>query len=89
MIAAGVNVKTLSTARADRDRVAIGPAKRIGCRRMHTNYVQTAAEGEIVRRTELDRRDRTVAVLKSDVEAEDSRLVVTAIGSYSISPRKR
>ena len=53
------------------------------------NYIQTAVEGEIVCRTELDRRNRTVAVLKSHVEAEDDRLLVTAIGSYSIFPRKR
>jgi acyl-coenzyme A thioesterase PaaI-like protein len=56
---------------------------------MRTNYIQTATEGEIVCRTELDRRNRTVAVLKSHVEAEDGRLLVTAIGSYSIFPRKR
>jgi uncharacterized protein (TIGR00369 family) len=53
------------------------------------NYIQTAIAGELVCRTELDRRNRTTAVLKSRVEAEDSRLLVTAIGSYTIFTRKR
>jgi uncharacterized protein (TIGR00369 family) len=48
------------------------------------NYIQTATEGEIVCRTVLDRRNRTVGILKSEVHHEDGRLLVTAIGSYSI-----
>lgn len=48
------------------------------------NYIQTATEGEIVCRTELDRRNRTIGILKSTVETEDGRLLCTAIGSYSI-----
>ena len=48
------------------------------------NYIQTATEGEIVCRTELDRRNRTVGILKSEVRHEDGRLLVTAVGSYSI-----
>jgi uncharacterized protein (TIGR00369 family) len=63
--------------------------ERIATISISINYIQTATEGEIVCRTELDRRNRTVAVLKSHVEAEDGRLLVTAIGSYSIFPRKR
>jgi len=63
--------------------------ERIATISISINYIQTAVEGEIVCRTELDRRNRTVAVLKSHVEAEDGRLLVTAIGSYSIFPRKR
>jgi uncharacterized protein (TIGR00369 family) len=63
--------------------------ERIATISISINYIQTAVEGEIVCRTVLDRRNRTVAVLKSHVEAEDGRLLVTAIGSYSIFPRKR
>lgn len=51
------------------------------------NYVQTATEGEIVCKTELDRRNRTTAVLSSKVFHEDGRLLATAIGSYSIFQR--
>jgi uncharacterized protein (TIGR00369 family) len=53
------------------------------------NYVQTATEGEIVCSTTLDRRNRTTAVLHSEVRHEDGRLLVTAIGSYTIFPRRR
>jgi 1,4-dihydroxy-2-naphthoyl-CoA hydrolase len=48
------------------------------------NYVQTATEGEIVCRTILDRRNRTTAVMSSEVRHEDGRLLVSAIGSYTI-----
>ena len=47
------------------------------------NYVATATEGELVCRTQLDRRNRRLAVLRSDVEHEDGRLLATAIGSYT------
>ena len=63
--------------------------ERIATISISINYIQTATEGEIVCRTELDRRNRSNAVLKSRVEAKDGRLLVTAIGSYSIFPRKR
>jgi uncharacterized protein (TIGR00369 family) len=53
------------------------------------NYIQTATEGEIVCRTVLDRRNRRTAVLRSEVSHEDGRLLVTAIGSYSIFPARR
>ncbi|MBA3808704.1 MAG: PaaI family thioesterase [Solirubrobacterales bacterium] len=53
------------------------------------NYIQTAVEGEIVCRTELDRRNRSVGILKSEIHHEDGRLMVTAIGSYSIFPARR
>ena len=53
------------------------------------NYVQTATEGEIVCSTTLDRRNRTTAVMHSEVRHEDGRLLVTAIGSYTIFPRHR
>ncbi len=40
-------------------------------------------------RTVLDRRNRTTAVMRSEVRHEDGRLLVTAIGSYTIFPAKR
>lgn len=53
------------------------------------NYVQSASEGELICTTVLDRRNRSVAVMRSEVRHEDGRLLVTAVGSYSIFPRKR
>src|SRR5262249_36407087 len=58
--------------------------ERIATISISINYIQTAVEGEIVCRTELDRRNRSNAVLKSRVEAENGKLLVTAIGSYAI-----
>lgn len=52
------------------------------------NYIQTATDGEIVCTTELDRRNRSNAVLRSEVRHEDGRLLVTAIGSYAIFPAR-
>ena len=52
------------------------------------NYVQTATEGEIFCRTELDRRNRRLAVLRSEVAHDDGRLLATAIGSYTIFPKR-
>jgi uncharacterized protein (TIGR00369 family) len=51
------------------------------------NYVQTATDGELVCETQLDRRNRTNAVLRSEVRHEDGRLLATAIGSYTIFQR--
>jgi len=53
------------------------------------NYIQTALEGEIVCRSELDRRNRTIGIMKSEIRHEDGRLLVTAVGSYSIFPDRR
>jgi acyl-coenzyme A thioesterase PaaI-like protein len=53
------------------------------------NYLQTAREGEVRCRTVLDRRNRSVGVLRSEVRADDDRLLVTALGSYAIFPRDR
>jgi uncharacterized protein (TIGR00369 family) len=53
------------------------------------NYIQTATEGEVVCNTQVDRRNRTSAVLRSEVRHEDDRLLATAIGSYAIFPRRR
>jgi acyl-coenzyme A thioesterase PaaI-like protein len=51
------------------------------------NYVQTAVDGDVVCTTELDRRNRSNAVLSSEVRHVDGRLIATAIGSYSIFKR--
>ena len=51
------------------------------------NYVATATEGEVVCRTTLDRRNRRLATLRSEVTTADGRLLCTAIGSYTIFPR--
>ena len=63
--------------------------ERIATISISINYIQTATEGEIVCRTVLDRRNRTTAVLRSEVCHEDGRLLVTAIGSYTIFPPRR
>ena len=53
------------------------------------NYVQTATEGDVVCTTRLDRRNRRLAVMQSEVHAADRRLLATAIGSYTIFPRRK
>jgi uncharacterized protein (TIGR00369 family) len=60
------------------------PEERIATISISINYIQTATEGEIVCRTMLDRRNRTVGIMKSEVRHEDDRLLVTAVGIYSI-----
>jgi acyl-coenzyme A thioesterase PaaI-like protein len=62
--------------------------ERIATISISINYIQTAVEGEIVCSTTLDRRNRSSAVLRSEVHHEDGRLLVTAIGSYSIFPAR-
>ncbi len=63
--------------------------ERIATINISINYIQTAIEGEIVCSTTLDRRNRTTAVMRSEVRHQDGRLLVTAIGSYTIFPRRR
>lgn len=53
------------------------------------NYVQTAIEGDLICTTNLDRRNRRLAVMRSEVVHDDGRLIATAIGSYTIFPRKK
>jgi uncharacterized protein (TIGR00369 family) len=53
------------------------------------NYVRTAVEGEAVCSTVVDRRNRTTAVLRSEVRHAGGDLLATAIGTYSIFPRRR
>lgn len=50
------------------------------------NYVQTATEGDVVCTTQLDRRNRRLAVMRSEVRTGEGRLLATAIGSYTIYP---
>jgi uncharacterized protein (TIGR00369 family) len=63
--------------------------ERIATINISINYVQSATEGEIVCSTLLDRRNRTTAVMRSEVRHEDGRLLVTAVGSYTIFQRRR
>ena len=53
------------------------------------NYVRTATEGEAVCETTVDRRNRSNAVLRSEVRHGDGDLLATAVGSYTIFPRRR
>jgi len=64
------------------------PEERIATISISINYVQTAVDGEIVCRTTLDRRNRRTAVMRSEVHHDDGRLLVTAIGSYTIFPAR-
>lgn len=63
--------------------------ERIATLNISINYIQTATEGEIVCTSVLDRRNRTNAVLRSEVRDERGRLLVSAIGSYAIFPARR
>jgi uncharacterized protein (TIGR00369 family) len=65
------------------------PEEGIATVNISINYIQTATAGEIACKTVLDRRNRRLAVLRSEVVADDGRLLATAIGSYTIYPRKR
>jgi uncharacterized protein (TIGR00369 family) len=62
--------------------------ERIATVSISINYVQTATEGELICTTHLDRRNRRLAVMRSEVVHEDGRLIATAIGSYTIFPRR-
>jgi 1,4-dihydroxy-2-naphthoyl-CoA hydrolase len=63
--------------------------ERIATINISINYIQTAVDGEIVCHSALDRRNRSSAVMRSEVRHEDGRLLVAAIGSYTIFPRRR
>jgi 1,4-dihydroxy-2-naphthoyl-CoA hydrolase len=51
------------------------------------NYVQTGIEGDVICTSTLERRNRTNAVLTSEVRHEDGRLLANAIGSFTIFER--
>jgi 1,4-dihydroxy-2-naphthoyl-CoA hydrolase len=63
--------------------------ERIATINISINYVQTATEGEIVCTSELDRRNDRIGVMRSEVRHSDGRLLVTAVGSFSIFPKER
>ena len=63
--------------------------ERIATISISINYIQTATEGELICHSVLDRRNRSNAVMRSEVHHEDGRLLVTAIGSYAIFPARR
>jgi uncharacterized protein (TIGR00369 family) len=65
------------------------PEEHIATISISINYIQTAIAGEAVCRTTLDRRNRTTAVMHSEVHHEDGRLLVSAIGSYAIFPARK
>jgi len=58
--------------------------ERIATISISINYIQTATEGELICHSVLDRRNRSNAVMRSEVHHEDGHLLVTAIGSYAI-----
>jgi acyl-CoA thioesterase len=64
------------------------PEERIATINISINYVQTAVEGEIVCRSTLDRRNRSTAVMRSEVTHEDGRMLATAVGSYTIFTKR-
>jgi uncharacterized protein (TIGR00369 family) len=61
--------------------------ERIATINIAINYVQTATEGDVICASTLDRRNRSVGVLRSEVRHEDGRLMATAVGSFSIRRR--
>ena len=64
------------------------PEEAIATVSISINYVATATDGEVICRTTLDRRNRRLATLRSEVTTADGRLLCTAIGSYTIFPRR-
>lgn len=52
------------------------------------NYVQSAREGDVICTAKVDRRNRRLAVLSGEIVHEDGRQLCTAIGSFTIYPRK-
>jgi 1,4-dihydroxy-2-naphthoyl-CoA hydrolase len=69
--------------------VQTSPEEAIATISISVNYIQSAVEGDIVCHTTLDRRNRRTAVMRSEVRHEDGRLLVTAIGSYTIFPQRK
>jgi uncharacterized protein (TIGR00369 family) len=54
------------------------------------NFVQSVTDGEVVCTSTVDRRNRYAAVLSSRVVHEDGRLLITAVGSFTIhQPKER
>src|SRR4051812_13078991 len=66
----------------------VGDDEAIATLNLSINYVATAREGDIVCRAELERRNRRAATLTGRVETDGGRLLASAIGAYSIFPRR-
>jgi uncharacterized protein (TIGR00369 family) len=62
--------------------------ERIATINIAINYVQTATEGDVICESVVDRRNRTVGVMRSEVRHEDGRLLATAVGSFAIVRRR-
>ncbi|HEX8741611.1 MAG TPA: PaaI family thioesterase [Thermoleophilaceae bacterium] len=62
--------------------------ERIATINIAINYLQTATEGDVVCTSTLDRRNRSVGVMRSEVHHEDGRLLATAVGSFAIVRRR-
>jgi acyl-coenzyme A thioesterase PaaI-like protein len=66
------------------------PGEHIATINISLNFIAGATDGELVCRSTLDRRNRHIAVLSSEVHHQDGRLLMTAVGSFSIYiPRDR
>ena len=52
-------------------------------------YLRGAREGELICRSQLDRRTRTNAALRSEVTNDAGEIVATANGTYAIFPARR
>jgi len=48
------------------------------------NFINSAAEGEVICVSSLDRRTRTAAATRSELRHADGRLLATAVGSFAI-----
>jgi acyl-CoA thioesterase len=53
------------------------------------SYLRSATDGDVVCRTQVDRRSRTNAALRSEVVHESSGdVLATAVGTYAIFPKR-
>lgn len=64
------------------------PDEAIATINISINYVATAREGDVFCRTWLDRRTKVNAVLRGEVHHEGGDLLATAVGSFTIFPRR-
>jgi acyl-coenzyme A thioesterase PaaI-like protein len=65
---------------------AVAPDEGIATTNVSINFVAAAVEGEVVCRSTVDSRSGRMAWLHSEV-VQDDRLVITAIGTFTILPR--
>jgi acyl-CoA thioesterase len=52
------------------------------------NFVDSAAEGDVVCRSRVDRRTRRAAATSCEIRHADGRLLATAIGSFAVIPAR-